>query len=248
MELHGCRGCGSVVVEALLDLAGTPYTRNVFAWEDEDGWRRLKRVNPLGQVPTLVLDDGTVLTESAGIALWLAERHPTLGLMPDDASPRALVYRWMVSFATNVYGPIVVGDFPDRWVDGDDARQSLKAKARARLEAAWLAFEDGIAPGPYLLGERMTVLDIYVADDRALAARTRVAGRALPARDGGGGHDRGAAFDRRDLGTQLQRMSRICRSGRPSVRAACAAASAAAAAGVDAACAIAVAGQLPVRA
>ena len=54
MELHGCKGCGSVVVEALLDMAGQPYTRDVFDWEDKAAWERLKGVNPLAQVPTLV--------------------------------------------------------------------------------------------------------------------------------------------------------------------------------------------------
>jgi len=163
MELYGCKGCGSVVVEALLDLAGEPYDRNLFAWDDKAAWERLKAVNPLAQVPTLVLDDGTVMTESAGIALWLAGRYPTMSLLPGDATERALAYRWMVSFATNVYGPIIVGDFPERWVEGEEAGTSLKAKATQRLKDAWLAFEDSIAPSPYLLGKRMSVLDVYVA-------------------------------------------------------------------------------------
>ena len=163
MELHGCDGCGSTVVEALLELAGVPYERRNFAWDDRDGWDRLRRVNPLAQVPTLVLDDASVLTESAGIALWIAASRPAAGLLPDAPSARALAYRWMVSFATNVYGPIGVGDFPERWVDGDDARASLKAKARQRVCDAWRAFDASVAPSPYLLGDRLSVLDVYVA-------------------------------------------------------------------------------------
>jgi GST-like protein len=163
MELHGCKGCGSVVVEALLDLAGETYTRSVFAWDDKGAWERLKAVNPLAQVPTLVLDDGTILSESAGIALWLAERYSKMELLPDDASQRALAYRWMVSFATNVYGPIIIGDFPERWVDGDEAHKSLKAHALERLKHAWRSFEDSIAPAPFIFGNRLSVLDVYVA-------------------------------------------------------------------------------------
>ncbi len=163
MQLHGCKGCGSVVVEALLDLAGEPYTRNIFAWEDKQAWEKLKDVNPLAQVPTLVLDDGTVMTESAGIALWLAERFSKTGLLPDDARARALTFRWMVYFATNVYGPIIVGDFPERWVEDRDAQASLKDRSLQRAKDAWLAFEDSVAPDPFLLGRRMSVLDVYVA-------------------------------------------------------------------------------------
>ena len=163
MELHGCKGCGSVVVEALLELAGASYTRSVFAWDDRAAWNRLRAINPLAQVPTLVLDDGTAMTESAGIALWIADRYPEANLLPGTASARALAYRWIVSFATNIYGPIVVGDFPERWVDGDAAQASLKAHALQRLKDAWLAFEERIEPSPYLLGASIGALDVYVA-------------------------------------------------------------------------------------
>ena len=67
------------------------------------------------------------------------------------------------SFATNVYVPIIVGDFPSRWVDGPAAQDSLKAHALQRLHDAWRAFEAAIAPAPYLLGAERSVLDVYVA-------------------------------------------------------------------------------------
>lgn len=163
MELHGCKGCGSTAVEALLEMAGASYERQVFDWDDRAAWDRLRAINPLAQVPTLVLDDGTIVTESAAIVLWLADRYPSARLLPEAPGERALAYRWIVSFATNVYGPIIVGDFPSRWVDGDAAQDSLKAKALQRLRDAWLAFEAAIAPAPYLLGERIGALDVYVA-------------------------------------------------------------------------------------
>ena len=161
MELYGCKGCGSTAIEALLEMADLAYTRHVFAWEDQDAWTRLRAVNPMAQVPTLVLDDGTVLTESAGIALWIAGGRTDL--LPEAASARALVFRWVASFATNVYVPIIIGDFPARWVDGDDAEASLKARALQRLKDAWLAFEADIEPAPYLIGDRISVLDVYAA-------------------------------------------------------------------------------------
>ncbi len=163
MELHGCKGCGSAVVEALLELAGASYTRSLFEWDDREAWDRLRAINPLAQVPTLVLDDGTVLTESAGIALWIADRYPEARLLPKAAGARALAYRWIVSFATNIYGPIIVGDFPERWVDGEAAHASLKAHALQRLKDAWLAFEERVEPSPYLLGASIGALDVYAA-------------------------------------------------------------------------------------
>ena len=163
MELHGCKGCGSAVVEALLELAGARYTRSIFDWNERAAWDRLRAINPLAQVPTLMLDDGTVLTESAGIALWIADRYPDAHLLPDETGARALAYRWIVSFATNVYGPIIVGDFPERWVDGEAAHASLKEHALQRVKDAWRAFEERIDPAPYLLGATISALDVYVA-------------------------------------------------------------------------------------
>jgi len=67
---------------------GMPYRRQVFEWDDRDAWDRLRGINPLAQVPTLALDDGTIVTESAAIVLWIAGRHPHL--LPDGESERAL--------------------------------------------------------------------------------------------------------------------------------------------------------------
>ena len=36
-------------------------------------------------------------------------------------------------------------------------------KAKERAKEGWKLFEDSIAPAPYLLGNRMSVLDIYAA-------------------------------------------------------------------------------------
>lgn len=163
MELHGCKGCGSVVVEALLELAGVDYHRHVFDWEDAAGWARLRTVNPLGQVPLLVLDDGTALTETAAIALWIANTWPAAALLPDDPAQRALAYRWTVYFASNVYQPVVIGDFPERWVDGPEAQASLKAHALERLRQAWAIFESSIEPSPFVFGERLGLIDVYLA-------------------------------------------------------------------------------------
>ena len=74
MQLYGTPGWGSAIVEAMLALVGEPYEFVDVENFDRpgDAQERLVAVNPLRQVPTLVLDDGEVLTETAAIALWLA--------------------------------------------------------------------------------------------------------------------------------------------------------------------------------
>ena len=63
--LYGARGSGAAIVEAALALLGVPF-RGVDAasWEPGPGRDELARVNPLVQIPTLVLPDGSVAETS----------------------------------------------------------------------------------------------------------------------------------------------------------------------------------------
>ena len=207
MELHGCKGCGSTVVEALLELAGANYARSVFDWDDRAAWDRLRAINPLAQVPTLVLDDGTILTESAGIALWIADRYPEAQLLPEAAGARALAYRWIVSFATNIYGPIIVGDFPERWVDGEAAHEPEGARI-ATLEGRVVRVRGTHRTVAISAGVKHRRAGRVCRDDLALASRSRVACRALPEGDRGGGGGRTPSRRRVGLGAQLLRRAR----------------------------------------
>jgi GST-like protein len=99
MELNGSFGCGSMIAEAALALSGlrclltdVRYVRYV---QDGPTLARLLALNPLGKVPTLVLDDGTVMTESAAILLYLDGFAPEMGLVPPVGTPGRASARWI---------------------------------------------------------------------------------------------------------------------------------------------------------
>jgi GST-like protein len=165
VELYGCRGCGSAVVEVLLERAGVPFVyHEVQPWEPGPAMEALKAVNPLAQVPTLKLADGAIVTESAAIIVMLDDSHPIARILPAAGDPRrALALRWIVFIAGNMYPAISVGDFPERWVKSDTARAELKDGAVERLKAYWTMLERALKPAPYLLGSEMTLLDVYAA-------------------------------------------------------------------------------------
>jgi glutathione S-transferase len=82
-RLLGCRGCGSLIVEAALRLAAIPYDYEEINYEQPGPQRdRLLALNPLGQVPTLVLPDGSIMTESAAIIMMIDDVAPDAGLVP----------------------------------------------------------------------------------------------------------------------------------------------------------------------
>jgi len=60
-------------------------------------------LNPGQGVPTLVLDDGTVLTQSMAILDWLEETHPVPALLPKDAIQRAKVRAAALTIAADVH-------------------------------------------------------------------------------------------------------------------------------------------------
>jgi GST-like protein len=165
IELYGCRGCGSAVVEALLERAGIEFVyREVKLSEPGPATETLRTLNPLTQVPTLKLADGTILTESAAIIVTLDDIYPAARVLPPAGDPRrALALRWIVFIAGNMYPAISVVDFPERWVKSDAARAELKDGAVERLKAYWKMLEQALKPAPYLLGSDITALDMYAA-------------------------------------------------------------------------------------
>ena len=104
LTLYGSKGSGSAAIEAALAVAGVPYEHVDGAeWNRTEGYEQLKRVNPLAQIPTLVLEDGSVLSESAAILIHLGLAHPESGLLAADPSRRAQQIRGLVYIVANCY-------------------------------------------------------------------------------------------------------------------------------------------------
>lgn len=150
LTLYGTKGSGAAAVEAALARAGLAYTGvDAASWNPGPGLDQLLRVNPLGQIPTLALPDGTVLTESAAILIHLGLISPPGLLLPSDAGARARVLRGLVYIASNCYAAISIIDYPERWCEPcDDAMKArIRAGTRARLHAHWRVFADEFSIG-----------------------------------------------------------------------------------------------------
>src|SRR5271165_4142990 len=149
-----------------LERVGAPYrVVETASWAPNAAFEDLLKVNPLGQIPTLVLPDGSALSESAAILIHLGELYPESGLLPQGPAARAQVVRGLVFIAANCYAAISIIDFPERWcADADDAvKERIRAGARARLHQHWEIFADLFPARPYLGGERLGALDLLAA-------------------------------------------------------------------------------------
>lgn len=90
MKLYYSPGACSIGIHVLLEEIGKPYEAQVLNLREGEQYKPgFTAVNPKSKVPTLVRDDGSVLTEFPAIAYWLARTNPYANLLPDDIDLQA---------------------------------------------------------------------------------------------------------------------------------------------------------------
>lgn len=143
--------------------AGLPVTliRVDLATKDFENGGSLWTVNPKGQVPTLRLDDGGVLTEGAAVLQYIADRKPESGLAPPHGSmDRYRLVAWLNFIATElhkrVFYPVFAPDMPAA------AKQEARAAAPAKLAILERQLAGRPAGRPFLVGDCFSVADAYL--------------------------------------------------------------------------------------
>ena len=164
-KLFWSKASGAFAPEALLVEAGADYQR--VRVDMKAGAQRepaYLKVNPLGRIPALQLEDGTVVTESAALCLQIADDHPDAALVPPPGSAqRASVYRWLVYGACEIYESDLHHAYPQRYTTDPEGGPAVQASAIARWDHHWDIVEDALGSGPYLLGDRFCAVDPYFA-------------------------------------------------------------------------------------
>jgi len=164
ISVFGATGSGSIPVEATLTLLGIPYELvEAVTWMDEAARKRVEAVNPMRQVPAIILPSGEIMTESAAILIYLADLHPEARLAPAIDDPRRAQYlRWMAYVSASIYSLFWIKGDPMRIAaDKNDARRVID-RVHDRIADCWRKMDMQIAPGRYILGDELTVLDLYV--------------------------------------------------------------------------------------
>ena len=121
-------------------------------------------MNPAGQVPTILLDDGRPLAQSNAIILHLAEGS---ALIPDDPYDRAKMLEWMFWEQYSHEPYVAVARFQVRYLGKSAAEVEPRIVERAKV--ALKRLDEALADADYLVGGRLTLADI------ALVAYTRMA-------------------------------------------------------------------------
>lgn len=156
---------GSAAPMALLDLIGAPYeTRHIDIHAPDHPTAEFRAVNPLGQIPTLVMPDGQIVSESGAMMIAIAEAHPESGMAPALGTPaRPAFLRWMVYLAANVYPAVRRIYYSGDVVENEAVHDEVRRLAMVELQRDWTVMESSLTPAPYLLGAAPTALDLYAA-------------------------------------------------------------------------------------
>jgi len=159
MKLYYLPGASSlfphiVLVEAGLSFDAVKVDEHTKA---VDGGGDYRSVNPLGYVPALQLGDGTVLTETAAIAQYVADQVPTKKLAPPYGSlDRAKLQSWLNFISSEMqlgcFCPLFDREIP----------VAVKAIFRRRLDSRLAHVEHHLVGNAYLVGNAFSIADVYL--------------------------------------------------------------------------------------
>ncbi len=159
-RLYNRDGSGGFVVEAALALAETPFELilldSVPSTPLDPSFRD---INPRGQVPVLILPDGSMMTESAAILIHLSHIFPDKKLAPPvGTADHGQFLRWLIFLSVNIYEGELHRGYPDRY-----GTAGVVEAATERMHENFAILEARLEGRDFLLGDEMSLADVYLA-------------------------------------------------------------------------------------
>jgi glutathione S-transferase len=164
MRLHQGIGPNSYRVRIFLAEKGIEVPRvEVDITKGEQKAPEFLKLNSLGQIPVLALDDGTAITESIAICHYFEALHPTPALFGDSAKERGLVEMWNRRAEIELFGTVgnVALHTDPMFADRLTQFPAFAETERQASSKKWAWLDREMADGrPYLAGENFSVADI----------------------------------------------------------------------------------------
>ena len=154
MKLLYAPGACSLGIHLLLEEIGKPYEAELVNLREGAQFKPdFTTVNPKSKVPTLVRDDGSVLTEFPAIAFWLARSNPGAKLLPDDADSqtRALEAMDYVVSTMHMRGFTMIFR-PEMFAGPNGDIEGVKARGTEMFRKGLDVMDAALAGKEYLLG------------------------------------------------------------------------------------------------
>lgn len=121
------------------------------------------KVNPLGRVPTLVTDEGEVITENAAILPYLADLKPQAGLIAAAGSvERARIQEWIGLVNSDLHPAFRTVNRPNLFHPDEAQFPAVRAQGLTRLRDLLSAIQRRLEGKTWAVGERFTAADAYL--------------------------------------------------------------------------------------
>lgn len=163
MILYVSTRSSSLAARLAFALSGLPGdVREISLRQGEGRTAEYLAINPKGQVPALVLDDGQVITETPAVLLAIGEMAPESGLIPSDRVARWRVMEWLSwaswhvsrsfnpAFAPHRFGPV-------------SAESEIRTSALGRVDEMLAYIEAGLGDRDWIVGDAVTAADCTIA-------------------------------------------------------------------------------------
>ncbi|HSI71616.1 MAG TPA: glutathione S-transferase family protein [Fimbriimonas sp.] len=161
IRLYFSPGTRAVRVRWILEEIGVPYQLSVVSlWRGAHKSKDYLKIHPLGKVPALEIDD-TIVFESLGICLYLADRFVDADLAPlvTDKKRRADYCTWM-AFSAGTLEPSIFEQLRAKNAKERGVASIGLGPALTSFDNIASYMEHHLAERPFLLGDRMTAADI----------------------------------------------------------------------------------------
>ncbi|MET0208627.1 MAG: glutathione S-transferase N-terminal domain-containing protein [Burkholderiaceae bacterium] len=163
MKLYSMSGSCALSINITLEWIGKPFEVELVLHGDNRKPAYLA-VNPAGQVPALVLDDGVVLTQVAAILTWLVDTHPgaRLGASSSEPFERFELAQALSYLTEDVHGAFAPFFGPGRFLDDAALFGDLKKKALQQVAVHIRDLDSKLGDQPFLFTTGRSVADSYL--------------------------------------------------------------------------------------
>lgn len=166
LQLHYFPSNASITPHILLEEMGLPFElKLVDRAQNAQKSAEYLKLNPNGLIPVFV-DGDLVLYETAAICLHLTDTHPEFGFAPAVGSKeRAQFYKWLMWMTNTLQPAMIMYFYSDRFTSSTDPEvvAQITAKTQERVGGMLKQLDGHLATtgGPWMMGDRFSVLDIY---------------------------------------------------------------------------------------
>lgn len=158
----GSRATAAHMILAEAELSHELQNVDITANEHRDA--RFLEINPRGTIPALVCEDGVVVCETIAIMLYLSDKHELRELAPGPTErDRGALLDWLTYHAVEVQEPVKRSFYAHRHARSPEEEAEVRERADALFLERWRLVEQHLqASGPFHLGDRFSLVDIYL--------------------------------------------------------------------------------------